>query len=265
MAVPISDHLIEARRRRVETTLCRLRRAVPILVAFLSCALPTSAGRAQIDATRVDLALVLAVDISHSVDWWEYRMQRDGLAYAIRQPEVLDAIRSGPRGRIAVTVVQWSGSTSQAIAIPWTVLSRAEDTQRLSMKVSRMLRIYGGLATHIGEMIRFGTRLLAEAPFEASRKVIDISGDGHDNITKQPGFRRDEAVAAGITVNGLAIENEEKDLRSYYRAYVIGGPGAFVFPVARYEDFGAAMKKKLIREISVNLFSRRNTVGGSAG
>jgi hypothetical protein len=265
MAVPNSAPLIATPRRRVERSVCRFRGAWPLLVAILFCALPTSAGRAQSDTTRVDLALVLAVDISHSVDWWEYRMQREGLAYAIRQPEVLNAIRSGPHGRIAVTVVQWSGSTSQAIAIPWTVLSRAEDTQRLSMQVSRMLRIYGGLATHIGEMIHFGTRLLAETPFESSRKVIDISGDGHDNITKQPGFRRDEAVAAGITVNGLAIENEEKDLRSYYRTFVIGGPGAFVFPVARYEDFGTAMKKKLIREISVNLFSRRTTVDGSTG
>jgi hypothetical protein len=243
----------------------RPRLAWLAVVALMASLLPWSSSRAQMVGGEVDLALVLAVDISHSVDWWEYRMQRDGLAHAIRQPEVLKAIHSGPTGRIAVTVVQWSGWTSQKVVIPWTVLSQADDTQRLSEQISRMLRVYGGKATHIGGVIRYATRLLAEAPFETGRKVIDVSGDGHDNISKQPGQRRDEAVAAGITINGLAIENDEKDLRAYYRSFVIGGPNAFVIPTARYQDFGTAMKKKLIREISVNLLSRRAVRGRAPG
>jgi Protein of unknown function (DUF1194) len=240
-------------------------RAWLVVAALLSCVPSWSSARAQTAVGEVDLALVLAVDISHSVDWWEYRMQRDGLAYAIKQPEVVRAIHSGPSGRIAITVVQWSGWTSQKVVIPWAVLTQAEDTRRLSERVARMLRVYGGTATHIGGVIQYATRILAEVPFEARRKVIDVSGDGHDNISKQPGLRRDEAVAAGITINGLAIENEEKELSSYYRSYVIGGPGAFVIPAARYQDFGVAMKKKLIREISVNVLSRRVIRGGIRG
>ena len=212
-------------------------------------------SRSRANGAPVDLALVLGVDISNSVDWTEYRLQRRGLAYAIRHPEVIKAIESGELKRIAITVVQWTGAESQVVAVPWTIVSDAETALGLSKQIGDMERLFGGHATHIAGMIAFGARLLREIPFEARRKVIDISGDGHDNVTRMPGRRRDEAVAEGVTINGLAIENEEKNLRHYYRDFVIGGGGAFVMAVQRYEDFGDGIKRKLIKEISSKLLT----------
>ncbi|MFY0611363.1 MAG: DUF1194 domain-containing protein [Hyphomicrobiaceae bacterium] len=202
------------------------------------------------NGAEVDLALVLAVDISRSVNSIEYELQRSGLAYAIRHPDVIAAIKKGPLKKIAVTVVQWSDYESQVVVVPWVVIRDAKSAIGFSKRVERAVRFYGGYGTHVAGVIEFGGNLLEDVPFIAHRKVIDISGDGHDNITKAPGRHRDQAVAAGITINGLAIENEDKNLRLYYRDFVIGGPGAFVVRVQRYEDFADAMKKKLIREIS---------------
>ncbi len=211
------------------------------------------------NGNAVDLALVLAVDISRSVNLTEYRLQRGGLAYAIRHPDVIAAIMSGRLKRIAVTVVQWSGYESQVIVVPWTVVSDASSAIRFSSRVAKAVRFFGGHGTHVAGMIKFGARLLEDAPFIAHRKVIDISGDGRDNVTEAPGRHRDDAVAAGITINGLAIENEEKDLRLYYRAFIIGGPGAFVIRTRHYKDHGDAMKKKLIREISPKMLTTNQT------
>lgn len=240
----------------------RARRRLRVLLVLASALLvPTFATQGAIGAAgvRLDLKLVLGVDISNSVDWYEYRLQRDGLAYALRQRQVVAAIQSGSNRRIGVTVVQWSGDGSQKVAVPWTIVATMADAVALSQRVANMERLFGGHATHISGMISFGARLLMESPFQSRRKVIDISGDGHDNVTKQPGRRRDEAIAAGIIINGLAIENEEKALRFYYRDFVIGGPGAFVIRTKRYRDFGAAMKRKLIREISPKLLTWRQT------
>ena len=206
--------------------------------------------RSQANGGTVDLALVLAVDTSRSVNDEEYQLQRGGLAYAIRHPEVVAAIKSGRLKKIAVTVVQWTDFQAQVVIVPWTTISDARSAERFSRRIETMTRFYGGHGTHISGVISFGTWLLGETPFVAARKVIDISGDGRDNVTNAHGESRDAAVAAGITINGLAIENEDKDLRHYYRAFVIGGPGAFVLRTQRYEDFGAAMQKKLVREIS---------------
>lgn len=206
-------------------------------------------------ATRVDLALVLGVDISNSVNWFEYQHQRHGLAYAINHPEVIAAIQRGGLGRIAVTVVQWSGEGTQRIAIPWTFIADQEGADQLSRQLEFMPRLSGGHATHISGMIAFGNQMLQQTPFVPGRKVIDISGDGVDNVSKIPGRERDSAIAAGITINGLAIENEEPELRHYFRDFVIGGPGAFVLPTKRYDDFGEAMKAKLIREIGPAVLS----------
>jgi len=235
------------------------------LLWFSQCLAAPATARAS--NLHVDLALVLGLDISNSVDWHEYRLQRKGLAHALRHPDVVAAIRRGHHRRIAVVVVHWSGRHSQKIAIPWTVISGAADAGALSRRVTDMPRLFGGHATHIAGMIGFGTNLLRGPTIDsghvigqslvAARKVIDISGDGHDNTTKAPGRARDEAIAAGITINGLAIENEEKNLHDYYRSSVIGGPGAFVIRVSRYQDFGEAMKRKLIREIDTKLLTNR--------
>lgn len=225
--------------------------------------LPESRGP-RANGGDVDLALVLGVDISSSVDQKEYELQRRGLSEAIRRPDVLAAIRSGALKKIAVTVVQWTDYESQVVVVPWMVINDAESAARVSRHVAQMVRFFGGHATHIGGMIQFGNMLLRATPFVARRKVIDISGDGYDNVTEVPGRDRDAAIADGITINGLAIENEEKDLHAYYRDFVIGGPGAFVIRAARYEDFGDAMEKKLIREISPK-FLTLNPTAASPG
>lgn len=232
---------------------CRL---VALLLAGLLLASRLGlSGAARAAEPVVDLNLVLGVDISNSVDWYEYRLQRDGLAYALRHSEVVAAIQKGTHKRIGLTVVQWSGEGSQKIAVPWTIVANMADAVRVSKRVADMERLFGGHATYISGMIAFGARLLKKSPFVAHRQVIDISGDGYDNVTEDPGKQRDEAVAGGIIINGLAIENEEKGLRFYYRDFVIGGPGAFVIHAQRYQDFGEAMKRKLIREITNKLLT----------
>jgi len=205
-----------------------------------------STGPGQVS---VDVALVLAVDVSNSVDWFEYELQKYGISKAIRDPEVLAAINAGRNRRIAISLVQWSGSTSRRIAVPWTLLSDQTSVERIAKIIDFMPREFDGDATNISGVLAYATDLLTASPYQATRKVIDVSGDGRENVSDAPERMRDRAVAAGITVNGLAIENEEKGLRHHYRNRIIGGPGAFVLPVARFEDFAAAMKKKLIREI----------------
>lgn len=222
---------------------------VSLLFGAVLVTLPESRGP-RANGGDVDLALVLGVDISSSVDKEEYALQRRGLAEALRRPEVLAAIRSGALKKIAITVVQWTDYESQVVIVPWMVISDEKSAARASRRVAEMVRFFGGHATHIAGMIQFGNWLLRTTPFAARRKVIDISGDGYDNVTDAPGRQRDAAVADGVTINGLVIENEEKDLHAYYRDFVIGGPGAFVIRTPRYEDFGDAMEKKLIREIS---------------
>ena len=205
--------------------------------------------------TSVDVALLLAVDVSNSVNWFEYELQKYGIAKAIRDPEVVKTINAGRNRRIVVSIVQWSGAMSHRIAVPWTLLFDQASAEKLSKIIRFMPREFDGDSTNISGVIAFGTDFLADIPYLATRKVIDISGDGRENVSDTPEAMRDRAVAAGITINGLAIENEEKDLRFHYRDRIIGGPGAFVLPVKRYEDFAAAMKKKLIREIDPNRVS----------
>lgn len=228
------------------------------LTCVALCSLALLAGTnqgARATGQGVDLALVLAIDVSNSVDWFEYQMQKRGLAYAIQDREVVDAIQRGSLGRIAISVVQWSGARSQRVAIPWTILSDAASADGLSRTLNFMPREYGGHATSISGAIAFATEMLANPPFNALRKVIDVSGDGRDNVDPRPDLLRDAAVAAGISINGLAIENDEPDLRQHYRQFIIGGPGAFVIAIKRYEDFAEAMKKKLLREIAPQLLS----------
>jgi len=220
-------------------------------VAFCALGLANlgSAEFSHEGTTTVDVALLLAVDVSNSVDWWEYELQRHGLSHAIRDPGVVGAIQSGPNRRVAIAVVQWAGKRSRYISIRWTVLHDQPSAEAFARVVEFMPREFAGDTTHIAGMLDYGAELMKALPFTATRKVIDISGDGRENVIDHPEPARDRAVAAGITINGLAIENEEPQLRFHYRDQVIGGPGAFVLPIKRYEDFAEAMKKKLIREI----------------
>ena len=204
-------------------------------------------------AEPVDLTLVLALDVSGSVDEDEFDLQRRGLAAAFRNPLVIDAIRRGPRRRIAVTAVQWAGFESQRVVVPWAVIGSASDAEKFADRLASMARIYPDGPTHLTGAIKFTTKLSLTAPFAGVRQVIDISGDGTNNVGLPPREARDAAVNLGITINGLVIQNASVGLVEYYRATVIGGRGAFTIAASDYEDYPRAILKKLLREIDVRL------------
>jgi hypothetical protein len=194
----------------------------------------------------VELELILAVDASGSVSAAEFNLQVEGLAVAFRDPEVIRAI--GNAGSIAVAVMQWSSPGQQVLAVDWKVLSDAASAEAMAREIEAAGRVIMG-ETALDAAIRFATAELESNAFLGRRRVIDVSGDGATNWGGNPDQARDRAVAAGITINGLAIINEQPELGSYYRERVIGGPGAFVMMAADYDDFARAMRLKLIEEI----------------
>ncbi len=197
---------------------------------------------------EVDLALVLAIDCSFSVDAREFRMQMQGLGEALASAEVWQAIDNGPLKKIAVAAFLWSDSDSQVVIRPWTIIASA-DAARITgehlASAKRSVRLGG---TGISAALIFGGALMALAP-AATRRVIDVSTDGRNNLGKPVYRARNEVVARGITINGLAIANEWPTLDHYLEQQVAGGPSNFVVKADTYDDYGAAMQRKLIREI----------------
>jgi len=216
------------------------------LVLAFSLLLPLPAGRAQ--NGEVDLALVLAVDCSFSVDAREFAMQMEGLGRAFMTSEVKDAIAQGVHRRIAVAVVQWSDDRNQKAVVPWTVIASAEDADAFGMQLLTMPRALSEGGTSISAALLFSAALLQSAP-PADRLVIDVSADGRNNSGPRVTGARDRLVAAGITINGLTILNEWPTLDSYFESNVAGGPGHFVVPAADYGAYGEAILRKLLREI----------------
>ncbi len=201
-------------------------------------------------AEVVELELVLAVDTSASVDRTEFALQMKGLAKAFRTPAVLEAISAAGHGGIAVTLLQWSRPDQQVVAVAWT---RVFDDVSATAFADRLLaapRLTTGGGTAIGEAIKKSLQELSLNAFEGRRKVIDVSGDGRTNDGIAPDLMRAIAVAQGVTINGLAIMNEDRNLDQYYEAEIIDGPGAFVVPAKDYRDFARAIVAKLVREIS---------------
>ena len=224
-----------------------MNKATASLFAFLfAFALPASATAQQ----RADLQLVLAVDTSGSVDARRFELQKQGYVAAFRNPRVLLAIQSGATQSIAVTMTQWTGPALQAQVLPWTLLKDEGSVKRFAAAVDDTPRqlFFGG--TSISGAIDHARSLLPESPFKAERQVIDVSGDGSNNRGRRVNDARDEAAAAGITINGLPITVLEPDLEKYYRDNVIGGPGAFVIAADNYEMFADAILRKLIAEIA---------------
>ena len=228
-------------------SLCaRLRALVAAALLILAAALP---ARAQ----PVDLALVLAVDCSGSVDADEYFLQVEGYAAAFRHPSVIASILSGARRAILVSYFQWGGPVNLHLAVPWTRIDSPEAAEAFARKILGQRRQVFGGGTAIGAAIDYGRQLLEETGLGGvggGRKVIDVSGDGIANNGRQPTLARDQAVAAGITINGLPILTDFPSLDEYYRTFVIGGPGAFVVPAREFTDFAQAILNKLIREIA---------------
>lgn len=200
----------------------------------------------------VDLLLVLALDVSASVDSREYELMRSGLARALSSPDVYAAIKGGKNKSVAIAVVQWSGFQEQALKIGWIEVSSRKDLRALAARVATMERRYAHGATDIGGAISFSQKLLAQAPFASLRHTIDIAGDGPNNVNAQPHAERDAAVRSGITLNGLAVVGEAFTLVDFYKSFVIGGAGAFVESARDYDSFHAAMLRKLVREIGTS-------------
>jgi hypothetical protein len=226
-----------------------------ILVAFALAPLAAAA------AEKVDLLLVLAADVSRSVDAKKFQLQRDGYAAAVSNPRVLDAIRSGRNGRIGLMFVEWSGIGSQRVVIDWSLVGGAEAAKGFGDRLIEAPRSFAD-RTSISGALEFSMAQLERAPFESTRRTIDVSGDGTNNAGRDVGLLRDEAVAKGITINGLVIlsdnpmswnpdhTNPPGGLDSYYRNNVIGGPNAFVMVAQNFNSFGQAIVKKMIAEVA---------------
>lgn len=199
---------------------------------------------------RVDLNLVLAVDASGSVDDERFELQKQGYVKAFLSQRVLAAIKAGNEQAIGVSMVQWTGPTLHVVMVPWMVIRDERGAKLFATAVEGATRqIFGG-GTSISGVIDYSVQLLTASPFRASRKVIDISGDGSNNLGRPVEQARDEAVKLGIRINGLPILSLEPDLDVYFRQNVIGGPGAFVVTARDYNVFADAIMRKLVAEIS---------------
>ncbi|MGI4941992.1 MAG: DUF1194 domain-containing protein [Janthinobacterium lividum] len=226
------------------------------LVALLAAAAPPPARAAD----PVDTALVLVTDVSRSIDDSEFKLEKQGTAAALTDPKVLAAIRGGMTGAIAVAYVEFAGGTEVRTVIDWTVIRDAASARDFVGALVAAPRSFAG-RTAIGAGIDGGVQLLASAP-PATRRVIDVAGDGTNNAGRAVTDARDDALHAGVTINGLAIINDHPvswtfahvqppgGLAEYYRQNVAGGPAAFVTEVHDFHDFGAAMTRKLVNEIA---------------
>ncbi|MGB7205676.1 MAG: DUF1194 domain-containing protein [Anderseniella sp.] len=199
---------------------------------------------------EVDLILVLAVDCSYSVDAREFRLQMDGIGHAFKTKEVQRAIESGPHGKIAVTIFQWSDAENQSLSTPWTIINGADSANAFAQKVYSIERELNEGGTAIGAALLFGAAAITAAPFTALRKVIDVSSDGRNNRGDIVEVARDEVISRGITINGLAILNEWPTLDKYFEKSVVGGPYHFVLPANDYEAYREAIYRKLLKEIT---------------
>ena len=236
-----------------------LSKALIGLIFAAAAALPAAAVAAE----KVDLLLVLAADVSRSVDSGKFQLQRDGYATAISDPRVLEAISSGRNGRIGLSFIEWSGAGSQRVLIDWTRVGNAEEAKGFGDHLLEAPRSFAD-RTSISGAIDFSMGQLAKAPFECERRTIDISGDGTNNAGRDVTLARDEALAQGVTINGLVIlsetplawnpdhTNPQGGLDNYYRSHVVGGTGAFVIVAENFASFGQAIIKKLIAEIALS-------------
>jgi hypothetical protein len=220
--------------------------------AALLLALAASAGAQPTPSSDVDLQLVLAVDASGSVDQTRFDLQKGGYAAAFRDRQVLNAIRSGPAQAITVTMVQWTGPGLQVQAVPWTRIHDAASAAAFADAIIAAPRSLFGGGTSISGAIDYAMTLWRQSPYHGARRVIDISGDGANNRGRPVLPARNEAVRAGVTINGLPILALDPLLDRYYEYNVIGGPRAFVIAAQNYNTFAAAIRRKLILEISMN-------------
>ncbi len=222
-----------------------------LLAATLAC-LPARA------VEYVDLELVLAIDVSRSIDAAEADMQRQGYIAALTDPKVIGAIRSGILGRIAVTYVEWAGSYHKLVVVDWQMIDGESGAHAFAAALTEM-PISRERSTSITSAIEYAVPMFEGNGFEGTRRVIDVSGDGPNNTGGLVTYARDAAVAAGIIINGLPIINDRnpwgrgsnlRDLDLYYINCVIGGPGAFIVVAEDFHSFADAIRRKLVLEIA---------------
>lgn len=229
-------------------------------------AAPSAGQPAGIPAnSQVDTALIVSVDVSNSVDAERYKLQMEGIAQALEDKAVIEAITSGPNGGILFSMVTWADKPT--IALPWARIANKEDAARVAARVRRLPQ-QGGDFTCMTRMLRsMNDKVVPQIPGRALRVVIDVSGDGPDNCNADEPIEtvRDELVASGVTINGLPIiveggeanallppsgEAGQAPLEAWFRAHVMGGNGSFVLPANGYSDFGRAIRQKFVIEIS---------------
>jgi hypothetical protein len=245
--------------------------------ATILCALSLS-GRVRAE-TPVDIELVIAADVSLSMDQEEKQLQQEGFVEAFRDPDVLDAIRSGGMGRIAVTYFEWGGHNRHRIVIPWTIIDGPESAEHFArrLETNRPARFNRG--TSLASALLRSRQLLQERGGSATRRVINISGDGRDNGELELARARSVTLAGEVTINGLPIvykglmegivtgttqrEVDPRLLTNYFERQVIGGQFAFVEPVVARENYADAIRRKLIREIRAPMFAGLGSQSGN--
>ena len=214
-------------------------------------------GRSAPGSIGVDVELVMAVDISYSMDFDELKLQRDGYVEALASQEFLNALKQGMHGKVAVTMVEWAGVNDQRIVLPWRLIDGPASAQAVAAELAAA-PVRRAFRTSISGALLFSAPLFEGNGFTGIRRVIDVSGDGTNNQGPLIQLTRDEVVARGITINGLPIMLKEpqpgsvdiKELDIYYEDCVIGGPGAFVVPIREREKFKEAIRAKLVLDIA---------------
>lgn len=204
------------------------------------------------DYPEVDTALVVSVDVSNSVDATRYRLQLEGIAKALEDDGVVEAILAGSRGSIMISLVMWADKPK--ISVPWTRISSKEDAAAVAQQVRRLPREGGEFTCMSGMMRMVADKVVTQIPAQAARIVVDVSGDGKDNCNREEPIDivRDELVNSGVIINGLPIleGDDGPSLEGWYSEHVIGGPGAFVLPAKGFGDFERAIRQKFVNEIS---------------
>ena len=236
-------------------------RMTAAVTATLCAVLAVVAGASGARAEKVDLLLVLAADVSRSIDEGEFNLQRKGYAQAMTDPRVLRAIAGGRHHAIALSFIEWAGAPEQNVVVDWMVIRDEEGAGAVAATMLSAPRSFLG-RTSISAAIDFSVERLATAPVEGEKRVIDVSGDGTNNSGRAVTEARDQAVAAGVTINGLAIINTQANpgyafhtqppggLPKYYEENVVGGPGAFLLQVENFDSFAEAITRKLVTEIA---------------
>ncbi len=237
------------------------RRAAALILAAPTPGLLGAAARA---ADPVDAAIVLAADVSRSINDEEFGLQRQGYAAAIASPRVMAAIRSGPKAAIALCFLEWAGEGEQKVVVEWATIKAEADAAKFAAALLAAPRSFVG-RTAIGTAIDYSMSVLGESGVAAERRIIDVSGDGTNNQGRLATEARDDALKTGVVINGLSIFNRRAaamggylalhtnppgGLEKYYRDNVIGGVGAFVLPINDFNSFGEAMIRKLVSEIA---------------